>query len=269
MKFLTVIISMFFALTTFGSAASFDCAKSTTAAKIVICTNLELSELDKLMRIWWKTDRQSIGGKKNLTVESQREWIKRRDICANNPICILAHYKSRFEEFGFGTIGILDHANGKPEYFLYSELSYAYQSSSFLYRSPKAGRSGALSKLESPIILVPNLYFLEKISSCNKTSIKKGVLLEERTFEDVVGTSLWNDGGILEEIGTYAKWAGHGDQSTAVHYHLISGKFIPYKIFFDSCLDGIIDHVEVIFDIRTMNKIPSIHYRLRRKFNLQ
>ena len=64
MKFLTVIISMFFALTTFGSAASFDCSKSNTAAKIVICTNLELSELDKLMRIWWKTDRQSIGGKK-------------------------------------------------------------------------------------------------------------------------------------------------------------------------------------------------------------
>ena len=254
MRFLTVIISMFFALTTFGSAKSFDCSEANTETEIVICGNIELSELNELMRVWWKTDRQSIGGKKNPTVESQREWIKHRDICANNQICILAHYKSRFEEFGFGTISILDHANEKPEYFLYSELSYSYQSSSFLYRSPKAGRTSALRKLERPIILIPNLYFLEKISSCNKTSIKKDVLLEERTFEDIVGTDLWNGGGILEEIGTYAKWAGHGDQSTVVHYHLLSGEFIPYKIFFDSCLDGIINHIEVIFDVRTMNK---------------
>ena len=251
MRFLTVIISMFFALTTFGSAASFDCSKATTETEVAICGDLELSELDELMGVWWKTDRQPSGGKKNPTVESQREWIKRRDICASNQICILAHYKARLEEFGFGTIGILDHANGKPEYFLYSELLYIYQSSSFLYRSPKAGGSGALSKLESPIILVPDLYFLEEISSCNKASIKTDVLLEERTFEDVVGGvgGIFYDEGIMEEIVTSAKWAGHGDQSTAVHYHLISGEFIPYKIFFDSCLDGMIDHVEVIFDM--------------------
>jgi len=247
-KFLAICVALSMSWANMSLAASFDCNKARTQTEITICNDTELSALDALMGAWWKTDRKPIGDKEDPTVASQRDWLKRRDTCGSDLICILVHYKSRIEEFGFGTVGILDHSKGKPEYFLYSNLMYAYQASGFLYRLPNAGSTGILLKLKSPIIVIPSLDFLGKISSCNITSIKTDVSLEEMTFEDVLGADLWNDGEIIEEVATYTKWAGHGDQSTSVRYRLINRKFIPYKIFFDSCFDNHINQIEVIFN---------------------
>ena len=139
-----------------------------------------------------------IGDTENPTVDSQREWVKRRNTCASDQICILAYYKSRIEEFGFGTVGIFDHAKGKPEFFLYSELFYAYQSSGFLYRFTNAERKAGQAKLENPAIIIPDLRYLEKINSCNKNSIKAEVLLVKATFKDVLGVNLSNNGQVMK-----------------------------------------------------------------------
>ena len=245
---LPVSVTLFLGWANLVVAASFDCDQATTETEIAICNDPELSALDNLMGIWWKTDRKPVGDKEIPTIESQRHWIRLRDTCVSNRICILTHYKSRLKEFGFGTVAIFDHANRKPEYFLSTNILYAYQSSGFLYRSPNAERTGLLLKLENPKILVPNLYFLERISSCDSASITANILFDEITFTDVLGANLWNEGEIMEEIATYAKWAGHGDQSTSVHYRLLNSRFIPYKISFDSCLDNAIEHVEVLFE---------------------
>ena len=245
---LPVSVTFFVGWANLVVAASFDCNQATTETEIAICNDSELSALDNLMGIWWKTDRKPTDDKEVPTIESQRHWIRLRDTCVSNRICILNHYKSRLNEFGFGTVAIFDHADRKPEYFLSSNILYAYQSSSFLYRSSNAGKTGLLLKLENPKILVPNLYFLEQINSCDSASIRANVLFDEIKFADILGANLWNDGEILKEIATYAKWAGHGDQSTSVHYHLLNGRFIPYKISFDSCLDNAIKHVEIQFE---------------------
>jgi uncharacterized protein len=54
-------------------AASFDCNNALNEAEIVICDDPELSALDNLIGVWWKTDRQPISNIENPTVDSQRE----------------------------------------------------------------------------------------------------------------------------------------------------------------------------------------------------
>ena len=68
------------------------------------------------------------------------------------------------------------------------------------------------------------------------------------TFKDVLGVNLSNNGQVIKEISTHAKWAEHGHQSSSVRYRLINGDFIPYKILIDSCLDNISNQVDVIFE---------------------
>lgn len=78
MRFLTVIISMFFAHTTFGSAASFDCSKATTETEVAICGDPELSALDELISYGYRISREtSLDKSKELNV--QRIWIVERD----------------------------------------------------------------------------------------------------------------------------------------------------------------------------------------------
>ena len=116
-RLLVLSVSFIAACAHVSVAASFDCNNALNETEIVICDNPHLSALDNLIGVRWKTDRQPIGDTENPTVDSQREWIKRRNTCASDQICILAYYKSRIEEFGFGTVGIFDHAKGKPEFF--------------------------------------------------------------------------------------------------------------------------------------------------------
>jgi uncharacterized protein len=117
-RLLILSVSFIAACAHVSVAASFDCNNALNETEIVIYDDPQLSALDSLVGVWWKTDRQPIGNTDNPTVDSQREWVKRRNTCASDQICILAYYKSRIEEFGFGTVGIFDHAKGKPEFFV-------------------------------------------------------------------------------------------------------------------------------------------------------
>lgn len=111
-----------------------------------------------------------------------------------------------------------------------------------------AERKAGQAKLENPTIIIPDLRYLEKINSCNKNSIKAEVLLVKATFKNILEVNLSNNGQIMKELGTHAKWAGHGDQSSSVRYRLFNGDFIPYKILIDSCFDNINNQVEKIFE---------------------
>lgn len=221
-------------------AASFDCDKAATETEVAICANPELSALDELMGALWVSLNPS-----ESVVAEQRAWLEQREDCGVNQACTATQYKFRFQEFGWEIRGVLDHGQGKPEYFLYTQISYAYQSSAFLYRAKNAG-----DQLVTPSIFIPDPQFLEGISSCNKGSINSDISIEEMPFEDVIGVWLNPDINITADVSAYIKWAGHGDQSHSVSYHLIDGEFIPSRIFLDSCLDQAIQQIELIFSLK-------------------
>ena len=221
-------------------AASFDCDRAATETEIAICSDPELSALDELMGALWVTLESS-----DREVAKQRTWLEQRDDCGANKGCSVSLYRSRIEDLGWGVRGVFDHTQGKPEYFLYAETLYAYQGSAFLYRSKNAG-----NLLVTPSIFVPDLKFLEEISSCEIASIDAEIFVEELPFEDILGVSLSPDVDITADVRTYTKWAGHGDQSHYISYHLIDGEFLPQRIFFDSCLDQAIQQIEVIFALQ-------------------
>jgi hypothetical protein len=222
---------------TIAAAASFDCDKAATVTEVAICADPELSALDELMGALWVTLEPS-----DRVIAEQREWLEQRDDCGANKGCTVSLYRSRIQEFGWEVRGVFDHGQGKPEYFLYAEDFYAYQGSALLYRTQSTG-----DPLVAPSIFIPDLFFLEEISSCAIGSIDAEVLIEEIPFEDVLGVSLNSDIDISADVSTYIKWAGHGDQSHSVSYHLIDGEFRPYRIAFDSCLDLAFRQIEVIF----------------------
>ena len=85
-RLLVLSVSFIAACAHVSVAASFDCNNALNETEIVICDNPQLSALDNLIGVWWKTDRQPIGDTENPTVDSQREWIKRRNTCASDQV---------------------------------------------------------------------------------------------------------------------------------------------------------------------------------------
>jgi len=234
---LLVSVMLLVGVPSIASAASFDCDKAATETEIAICSDSELSALDKLMGALWVTLDPS-----ESVMAEQRTWLDQRDECSANKVCTVSLYRSRIQEFGWGVRGVFDHGQGKPEYFLHADTLHAYQGSNFLYRAQSTG-----DPLVAPSVFIPDLEFLEGISSCAISSIDASIFIEEMPFEDVIGVSFNPDVGISAVVGTYIKWAGHGDQSHSVSYRLIDGKFRPYKIAFDSCLDQTLQQIKVNF----------------------
>ena len=69
-------------LSQFVNAASFDCNKATTETEKAICAEPELSALDDLLGISWNTS------KKLVSIDSQKKWLQKRDLCEKNNDCL-------------------------------------------------------------------------------------------------------------------------------------------------------------------------------------
>ena len=75
-----------------ASAASFDCDKAATATEIAICSDPELSALDKLMgELWASREREP------YEVKLQANWLTKRNACEGNMTCIAFNYNTHLE----------------------------------------------------------------------------------------------------------------------------------------------------------------------------
>ena len=89
---------------TFGAAASFNCAKASTANEIAICSDDELSTLDETLAAVYKQARSSVSDAKRLKGE-QVNWIKSLGTCDGNVDCLISAYRNR--------ILVLDYLDGQ------------------------------------------------------------------------------------------------------------------------------------------------------------
>lgn len=89
---------------TFGAAASFNCAKASTANEIAICSDDELSTLDETLAAVYKQARGSVSDAKSLKDE-QFNWIKILVTCDDNVDCLISAYDNR--------ILVLDYSDGQ------------------------------------------------------------------------------------------------------------------------------------------------------------
>lgn len=96
---------MFFALTTFGSAASFDCSKATTETEVAICGDPELSALDELMGIVYKQALRSNDWRYNeedrvdaTIISTQRTSLVTQQKCQSDKDCLKVYYTLRIKD---------------------------------------------------------------------------------------------------------------------------------------------------------------------------
>lgn len=85
-------------------AASFDCAKASTAVEGSICANTTLSELDDQLSDAYKKARAVSSDLASLQKE-QLAWIKNRNACGANVSCLTQSYKLRIETLKISAMG--------------------------------------------------------------------------------------------------------------------------------------------------------------------
>ncbi len=85
-------------LFTFGaSAASFDCARAQSRVEKAICADAELSRLDDHLGRFYFAARERLAENASCAAADQREWIRRRNACADNA-CLRKAYLARLAE---------------------------------------------------------------------------------------------------------------------------------------------------------------------------
>lgn len=90
-----LLFALFLGLGASGaSAQSFDCSKARLAAELAICDSQQLSRLDEEMSALYFgllfAVRQGIAG-------SQRRWLRQRNACGYDQVCIENAYFRRIE----------------------------------------------------------------------------------------------------------------------------------------------------------------------------
>lgn len=87
------ILSLFFGMTTHGTAASFDCSQAKSAVDQTICHHPELSDLDEQLAEAYKNALVRSSDANQLK-NQQRDWIKQRNAC-KSAACLKQAYEFR------------------------------------------------------------------------------------------------------------------------------------------------------------------------------
>jgi uncharacterized protein len=107
MRFRPIFGSILFAIALYGfdflgvaRAASFSCAEASGCIETVICETPQLSSLDSRMASLYEElqDAATRRGARRL-LDSQRDWLDRRDSCGCNANCLVSKYESRIRLF--------------------------------------------------------------------------------------------------------------------------------------------------------------------------
>ena len=80
---------------------SYDCAKASNTTERAICSSSDLWALDRAMSSLYFFYRRNTNSKVSKEfLDSQREWLRRRDNCGSSTQCLVQRYTSRLLEFG-------------------------------------------------------------------------------------------------------------------------------------------------------------------------
>jgi uncharacterized protein YecT (DUF1311 family) len=81
---------------------SFDCSLAVTPAEQALCASQSLWVLDRVMaNVYFHYKRTSAGQEAKEFLNTQRNWLKRRDECAGDVACLSERYSSRLFDFGY------------------------------------------------------------------------------------------------------------------------------------------------------------------------
>jgi uncharacterized protein len=79
---------------------SFDCTKPHSPAEVAVCNNPELAALDQELGRLYAQKQKEPGyfffGRQRL-LHSQRQWLRNRDTCAGNILCLKVQYQAAIE----------------------------------------------------------------------------------------------------------------------------------------------------------------------------
>ena len=232
-----------------AKAASFDCYKATTDTEIAICNVPELSSLDDFMVVWWKGQ-----NKIYKTVNSQKNWLIKRDKCLGITECIKDAYIERLAEYPMAESAVSytetkihstmlklydtilqESIWAKHDYYLCG----AYNQCSSIYTV----RDNKLRHLPA---IIPK--FDESENTCGiKIEVNSKVKMLSTVFYDIKGELTAS----FENITLFSKWVGHGDKSDAVTYELRNGKLSPVAAKLDNCLDNKIGYKDIYLTIKS------------------
>lgn len=106
-------------------AASFDCNKATTEVERLICTNLELAQLDEKMAEGYQTARTSVTNPQAVKAK-QLKWLSERNGC-NNIACLKQSYGTRIAQLEKQAVTkqAADVSKPKPRYRLVAGMGYS------------------------------------------------------------------------------------------------------------------------------------------------
>jgi uncharacterized protein len=94
-KLLSVVL-MFIPIPAVSLAASFDCSKARLPAEVAICQDPELSRLDEEMARAYQAALKK--GESQQLKASQRAWLKERNGCGSNALCLKRLYTARISQ---------------------------------------------------------------------------------------------------------------------------------------------------------------------------
>ncbi len=77
-----------------ASAQSFDCSKASLATEQAICASAELGRLDEQMALLYFGLPVDV---REAMRKSQRDWLRRRNRCGFDDVCIADAYRSRIQ----------------------------------------------------------------------------------------------------------------------------------------------------------------------------
>ncbi|MEY8801992.1 ATP-dependent Clp protease proteolytic subunit [Leisingera sp. XS_AS12] len=88
-------------LPTFVNGPSYDCGKAATLTERTICSSRDLWPMDRMMASLYFRFRANMDGPRaSEFLNTQREWLKRRNACGANISCLAERYSSRLFDFG-------------------------------------------------------------------------------------------------------------------------------------------------------------------------
>lgn len=239
---ITLAFSLWISVAAVGKAASFDCNKANTEAEMAICTNPELSALDELMSTVWRDEART-----HLEAAIQKKWLNKRDECATSKRCLLEAFIERLKEkpFSLGSFRLIrlhdTISNDNDFHIIRLVKNYAYNSEIII-------ESISSKKLKLINWIVPK--FNEELVTCGLHKIHEAdILLQEKTsvlgWTNLLSQTSANGNAIEKEISIFTKWAGHGDQSQKILYHLRQGKMAPIRGEVDNCADQKIEYAQI------------------------
>jgi len=96
---IAALVIMGVTLPSIGHAASFDCARASTADEHAICNHRALNDKDVQLATTLKIALELVAmGQRGDILDKEQVWLEHRRTCADNLVCLTRSYDQRLKE---------------------------------------------------------------------------------------------------------------------------------------------------------------------------